>query len=152
MNDGQCSTRTVCPATDTVSSPDVLNRDEAVVVRGMLDEALEEPLPLPSQWHREYDENTDGIDRANIIGEPHTRALPWLELCRHPRILDAVEAALGPNLILVYSSVITKIGPEILKRWPGTRTITTGPVCTARMSLLCGWPWTMPMRAIAPWR
>ena len=88
--------------------PDVLKRDEAVVVRGMLDEALEEPLPLPSQWHREYDDSTDGIDRANVIGEPHTRALPWLELCRHPRILDAVEAVLGPNLILVYSSVFSK--------------------------------------------
>ena len=50
--------------------PDVLNADETVAVRSMLDEALEEQLPLPSRWHREYDESTAGIDRANIIGEP----------------------------------------------------------------------------------
>ena len=88
--------------------PNVLNADETVAVRSMLDEALEEQLPLPSRWHWEYDASTAGIDCANIVGEPHTRALPWLELCRHPRILDAVASVLEPNLVLMYSSVVVK--------------------------------------------
>ena len=41
-------------------------------------------------------------------GEPHYYFDQWRKLCRHPRILDAVEAILGPELILFYSSVFVK--------------------------------------------
>ena len=40
--------------------------------------------------------------------EPHTTDAFWLETCIHPRLLDAVESILGPNLILVFSSMFIK--------------------------------------------
>ena len=40
--------------------------------------------------------------------EPHTTEVLWLEICIHPRLLDAVESVLGPNLILVFSSMFIK--------------------------------------------
>lgn len=49
------------------------------------------------------------LDRDQHYGEPHTKEVFWLEVCRHPRLLDAVEAVLGPNLILVYSSMFIKL-------------------------------------------
>ena len=48
------------------------------------------------------------LDRPNYLGEPHVRDDRWLQICRHQRLLDAVESVLGPNLILVYSSVFIK--------------------------------------------
>ena len=60
----------------------------------MLDEALATPRPQPPGRP---------MDRDSYVGEPHVRDLRWLDLCRHPRVLDAVESILGPNLILVYS-------------------------------------------------
>lgn len=46
--------------------------------------------------------------RPEYLTEPHASNNAWLELCRHPRILDAVEAVLGPDLILIMSHVISK--------------------------------------------
>jgi ectoine hydroxylase-related dioxygenase (phytanoyl-CoA dioxygenase family) len=46
---------------------------------------------------------------ANYYGEPHSKEAFWLEVCSQPRLLDAVEAVLGPNLILVYSSMFIKM-------------------------------------------
>ncbi len=51
----------------------------------------------------------DFLDGANYYGEPHSKESFWLEVCSHPRLLDAVEAILGPNLILVYSSMFIKM-------------------------------------------
>ena len=65
----------------------------------MLEEALATPLPQPSDR---------ALDRDSYVGEPHVRDLRWLDVCRHPRVLDAVESVLGPNLVLVYSSVFIK--------------------------------------------
>ena len=48
------------------------------------------------------------LQRPEYLSEPHTRDDRWLEICRYPPLLDAVEAVLGPNLILVYSSVFIK--------------------------------------------
>ena len=48
-------------------------------------------------------------DRDQYYGEPHTKEVFWLEVCRYPYLLDAVEAVLGPNLILVYSSMFIKL-------------------------------------------
>ena len=72
--------------------PGVLNQEETAAVRRGLDEATRANL----------------LHSANYFGEPHTKEQRWLELCRHPRLLDAVEAVLGPNLILVYSSMFIK--------------------------------------------
>lgn len=79
--------------------PDVLSAAEARDLRDLLEEALATPLPQLSDR---------ASDRDSYVGEPHVRDLRWLELCRHPRVLDAVESILGPNLILVYSSVFIK--------------------------------------------
>ena len=79
--------------------PDVLTAAEAGDLREMLEEALATPLPQPSD---------SALDRDSYVGEPHVRDLRWLEICRHPRVIDAVESILGPNLILVYSSVFIK--------------------------------------------
>ena len=86
--------------------PAVLDPQETATLRQMLDDALATPLPHPVEAHRR-----DGsrLDRPGYVGEPHARDLRWLEICRHPRILDAVEAVLGPNLILIFSSVFIKL-------------------------------------------
>lgn len=86
--------------------PEILDPQETIALRQLLDDALATPLALPTSWHRE---NAAGLDRPGYVGEPHTRDLHWLEVCRHPLILDAIEAILGPNLILVYSSVFIKL-------------------------------------------
>jgi len=50
----------------------------------------------------------DQLDNANYFSEPHTRDERWLAICRHPQLLDTVQSVLGPNLILIYSSVFIK--------------------------------------------
>jgi ectoine hydroxylase-related dioxygenase (phytanoyl-CoA dioxygenase family) len=84
--------------------PQVFSEAETAQNRRLLDEALASPLPLPPHWQRET-----GPDRPGYIGEPHVRDIRWLDLCRHPRLLDAVASILGPNLILVFSSVFVKL-------------------------------------------
>jgi len=82
--------------------PNVLTPDETLKLRGMLDRALSSPLPLPE------DPGVYLHDREDYVGEPHARTIEWLEVCRHPRVLDAVESVLGPNIVLVFSSVFAK--------------------------------------------
>lgn len=48
------------------------------------------------------------LDNANYLSEPHTKEERWLEICRHPRLLDVVQSVLGQNLVLIYSSVFIK--------------------------------------------
>ena len=48
------------------------------------------------------------LDRPSSLGEPHAGDDRWLDVCRYPPLLDAVQAVLGPNLILVFSSVFIK--------------------------------------------
>ena len=88
--------------------PHVLTAQEAEATRCMLDEAMAAPLPALA--------GRDGEpQRAGYVGEPHARDLRWLELCRHPRLLDAIETILGPNLILAFSSVFVKLPEAPLK-------------------------------------
>jgi non-haem Fe2+, alpha-ketoglutarate-dependent halogenase len=72
--------------------PNVFSEKEVVSNRSLLDEATD----------------SGSLDRANYFGEPHTLDDRWLGICRHPRLLDAVQSVLGTNLILVYSSVFIK--------------------------------------------
>lgn len=55
-------------------------------------------------------EQVEADGRPEFLVEPHAKAggRPWLELCRHPRVLDAVESILGPDLILIMSHLIVK--------------------------------------------
>lgn len=61
----------------------------------------------------------DGYDR--ILGEEAQKQLkikahvaaPWLsELARNPRILDAVESVIGPDILLFGASMFSKRGPD----------------------------------------
>ena len=72
--------------------PEVMNQEETRAMQQRLDEA----------------NKAQQLDQPQYFGEPHTKNSHWLELCRHPGLLDAVEAILGPNLILVYSSMFIK--------------------------------------------
>ena len=49
-----------------------------------------------------------GGTRVQSIAEPHEASGEWLELARHPRILDVVEGLLGPNIQLYYSMLMMK--------------------------------------------
>ena len=42
------------------------------------------------------------------LAEAHTRDQFWLDVCRRPKLLDAVERLIGPDILLVYSSFFTK--------------------------------------------
>jgi len=58
--------------------------------RALLDEAIESGM----------------LQRPNYLLEPHTLDQRWLDICRHPGVLGAVAAALGPNLILIHDSFL----------------------------------------------
>ena len=73
--------------------PDIFGRDEVAAMQHALEVAT----------------CAGFLDRDQYYGEPHTREVFWLEVCSHPRLLDAVEAVLGPNLILVFSSMFIKM-------------------------------------------
>ena len=68
--------------------------DDATIAanRGLLQEAIDSAM----------------LQEPNQLLEPHTLDRRWLDICRHPPLLDAVVTILGPNLILVYSSVFIK--------------------------------------------
>ena len=56
---------------------------------------------------------TTAIEEASdatphYYNEPHTKEKFWLDVCSCPRLLDAVESVLGPNIILVFSSMFIK--------------------------------------------
>jgi hypothetical protein len=52
--------------------------------------------------------NRDTLDSPTYFGEPHTRARDWMDVCRNPRLLDAIEACIGEDIILVFSSFFIK--------------------------------------------
>ena len=52
--------------------------------------------------------NKEVFSRPEYLTEPHGKHEFWLELCQHPRVLDAVESVLGSDLILIMSHLIVK--------------------------------------------
>jgi phytanoyl-CoA hydroxylase len=40
--------------------------------------------------------------------EPHATNAFWLDLCRHPKVLDCMQSVLGPDLVLIMSHLIVK--------------------------------------------
>ena len=52
--------------------------------------------------------DADTLERPTYLGEPHTRSSGWLDVCRHPRLLDAIEACIGHDIVLVFSSFFIK--------------------------------------------
>ena len=69
---------------------------------------------------RLLDEATDKgmLDRDNYLGEPHTRDERWLEICRHPKLLDAVQSVLGLRfnlgLLQCFHQAATQLGNRSL--------------------------------------
>ena len=85
---------------------DVLTPEEIGGIRTELDLAI---TNLPEKQVVYKDGEDQEVDaRPEYMTEPHPKNQFWLEVCRHPRILDAVEAVLGPDLILIMSHLIVK--------------------------------------------
>ena len=87
-------------------SLDVLNEDEITATRTELDRLLAN-LPQKQVVYKDG-ENKEVDARPEYLTEPHPKYPFWLELCRHPRVLDAVESVLGSDLILIMSHLIVK--------------------------------------------
>jgi len=85
---------------------DVLSRADIAEARTELDTMLAS-LPERQVVYKDG-ENMEVDARPEYLTEPHPKHPFWLELCRHPRVLDAVEAILGPDLILIMSHLIVK--------------------------------------------
>ena len=84
----------------------ILNTQEIIETRNELDAML---ANLPERQIVYKDGKNKEVDaRPEYLTEPHPKHTFWLELCRHPRILDAVEEVLGPDLILIMSHLIVK--------------------------------------------
>lgn len=55
-------------------------------------------------------EYVEADSRPEYLVEPHAKQGGefWLELCRHPGVLDAVESVLGQDLVLIMTHLIVK--------------------------------------------
>lgn len=86
--------------------------DGFTVARGLFTEADLEPVEEYLRRHehvRWSDKNDDPLREA------HYTFRPLYDLCTHPRLLDAVEALLGPHIVLLYSHILNKQagGPRV---------------------------------------
>ena len=52
--------------------------------------------------------DADSLDRPTYLGEPHTRSAGWMDVARNPKLLDAIEACIGHDIVLVFSSFFIK--------------------------------------------
>ena len=84
----------------------VLTKTEARGARDTLDEMIQS-MDRTRKVYRDGREIEVEM-RPEFLTEPHPKHPFWMGLCRHPRVLDAVEAVLGPNLILIMSHLIVK--------------------------------------------
>ena len=84
----------------------VLNTGEITAARVELDAMLGN-LPVRQVVYKDG-EHQEIDARPEYLTEPHPKHPFWLELCRHPRLLDAVQSVLGPDLILIMSHLIVK--------------------------------------------
>ena len=86
----------------------VLNAEVVASVQQDLEQVLH-AMPAKMTVYKDG-EHVEADARPEFLVEPHAKegGRPWLELCRHPRVLDAVEAILGPDLILIMSHLIVK--------------------------------------------
>jgi phytanoyl-CoA hydroxylase len=87
---------------------EVLDAEVVASVKQDLEQVLH-AMPAKMTVYKDG-EHVEANARPEFLVEPHAKegGRPWLELCRHPRVLDAVEAILGPDLILIMSHLIVK--------------------------------------------
>ncbi|HEY2343524.1 MAG TPA: phytanoyl-CoA dioxygenase family protein [Chthoniobacteraceae bacterium] len=117
--------------------PDVLPKAEMDAVRVELDRAIAE---LPKKQRVMKDGVEKEVDaRPEYMTEPHAKNPFWLGLCRHPKVLECVQAVLGPDLVLIMSHLIVKRAEDGLPvawhqdntYWPSVHGIDVGTVWMA---------------------
>ena len=86
--------------------PDVLSAADISATRWELDRAIAN-LPETQRVMKDGVQQEVG-SRPEYMTEPHANDVFWLELCRHPRVLDRVQSVLGPDLVLIMSHLIVK--------------------------------------------
>jgi Phytanoyl-CoA dioxygenase (PhyH) len=86
--------------------PDVLPASDVATARSELDWSI---ANLPKKQLVMKDGVEQEVDaRPEYMTEPHAKDAFWLELCRHPQVLDRVQTVLGPDLVLIMSHLIVK--------------------------------------------
>ncbi len=85
---------------------DVLDAEAITAARRELDACIGN-MPARMVVYKDGD-HKEVAARPEYLTEPHVKNDYWLQLCRHPRILDAVESVLGKDLILIMSHLIVK--------------------------------------------
>jgi phytanoyl-CoA hydroxylase len=85
---------------------DVVPPSEIDAIRTELDRAIADLPEKQTVYKDGKDQEVDA--RPEYMTEPHPKNSFWLDVCRHPRILDAMESVLGPDLILIMSHLIVK--------------------------------------------
>ena len=85
---------------------DLFDADDIAAVRGEVD-AMIAAMPATQRVYLE-DGHRDIDSRPERLTEPHASDPYWLELCRRPALLDVVESILGPDIMVVMSSLLVK--------------------------------------------
>jgi ectoine hydroxylase-related dioxygenase (phytanoyl-CoA dioxygenase family) len=85
---------------------EVISASEIATTRRELDRAIA-ALPRTQRVMKDGVER-EVVARPEYMTEPHAKNAFWLELCRHPRVLDCVQSVLGPDLVLIMSHLIVK--------------------------------------------
>jgi len=89
--------------------PDLLTQDEVATLRAALDEVLEEATGLTETNEKfSVTRGDDGNHYVRRIFSPIQHHKAFYDLAFHPRILDAVEALIGPNIQLHHSKLNLK--------------------------------------------
>jgi phytanoyl-CoA hydroxylase len=100
--------------------PDLLSQDEVAVLRAALAEVLEEAKGLTDNTDKfSVKRGEDGEYHVRRIFNPIKQHQAFWDVMHHPRILDAVEALIGPNIQLHHSKLNLKppSSPEARFEW-----------------------------------
>ena len=100
--------------------PEMLGREEVAVLRAALDEVLEEARGLTESTAKfSITRGHDGAHYVRRIFNPMQHHKAFHDAAFHPRILDAVENLIGPNIQLHHSKLNLKppSSPEARFEW-----------------------------------
>src|SRR5204863_8261136 len=86
--------------------PDLLNQDELATLRAALAEVLEESSGLTESNDKfSVTRGVDGNYHVRRVFSPTLHHKAFYDMAFHPRILDAVEALIGPNIQFHHSKL-----------------------------------------------
>jgi ectoine hydroxylase-related dioxygenase (phytanoyl-CoA dioxygenase family) len=100
--------------------PNLLTQDEVAVLRAALAEVLEEAKGITDNTEKfSVKRGEDGKYHVRRIFNPIAHHKAFNDLLYHPRILDAVEAVIGPNIQLHHTKLNLKppSSPEARFEW-----------------------------------